>query len=203
MDDLEMTPPPTVQERTSHRYSPVFRDRAAAIAEHLPARPDIAVPSVQFLHDEIAQCITHGLGGAAITLSAIMVEFSLKYALYSHAVRQDASTARDASWSAFEKLVLGAAITKASEEGIITPSQMAGLREFKNDIRNPYLHYNIAQITAGVVVPCPVEDLDTGVVATQQLATDDSPAIRPHVKRVIDAKNALKVFQFATYVAES
>ena len=37
--------------------------------------PDIAIPTIGFLYDEIRECILFGLYGAAISLSAVLASF--------------------------------------------------------------------------------------------------------------------------------
>jgi hypothetical protein len=57
------------------------RKVAGTLISRFPSTPQIAIPTIGFLYDEIRECILFGLFGAAISLSAVLVEFSLKHAI--------------------------------------------------------------------------------------------------------------------------
>jgi hypothetical protein len=54
-------------------------------------------------------------------------------------------------WDAFERLTLGAAINRARKAGLVTDVQVKHLTRFKDEVRNPYNHYNIKKITSAIV----------------------------------------------------
>lgn len=109
--------------------------------------PNIAIPTIGLLYDEIRECILFGLYGAAISLSAVLVEFSLKHAI----VRKKCGDKYDQKeWDRLENMELSLTIQEGKKLGIVNKKMERGLIGFKNTVRNPYLHYNIKKITENV-----------------------------------------------------
>ena len=72
------------QETNEEYISRIFKEREAVANEvinKLPLKPNIPLPPILSLYDEISECILFGLNGAAISLSAILVEFAIKHAI--------------------------------------------------------------------------------------------------------------------------
>jgi hypothetical protein len=117
-------------------------------AKQLPALPQMPY-SITSLYEEIITCIIFSVYGAAITLSGILAEFVLKL---STLVNEAGGHHYDQKqWDAFERLTLGAAINRASKAGLVTDVQVKHLTRFKDEVRNPYNHYNIKKITSAIV----------------------------------------------------
>ena len=120
------------------------------MAKKLPDPPLISAPAIESLYNEIRECIILGLHGAAITLSGILVEFTLKYVTYAR--EMGGFTEYDAKkWDEFEKIMLDGAIKRAAKSDLLNDDEVKALTGFKDEIRNPYNHYNIKKITKSVV----------------------------------------------------
>ncbi|KKR72230.1 MAG: hypothetical protein UU14_C0009G0011 [Candidatus Roizmanbacteria bacterium GW2011_GWB1_40_7] len=64
------------------------------------------------MYNEIKECILFGLFGAAISLSAVLVEFSIKHAI----VRKTKGSAYDKEeWARVENIELGPTIAEAKK----------------------------------------------------------------------------------------
>lgn len=178
------------------------KEKAIEIAERLPIPPPISSAAIESLYNEIRECIFFGLNGAAITLSAILVELMLKFASYK--VEMGGSTVYDEEkWHVFEKLDFSKAISRARRNQLLTKKQRNLLHEFRERYRNPYNRLNIKNITAIVVTedvtrvnpePFEVEQID--------IEAKDDPIIQDHTKSLVDAQEAMSVFEFADIVVK-
>jgi hypothetical protein len=192
---------PSLDESLEH----LFRERkkrSIEIAEKLPSPPAISPAAIVYLYIEIRACIIFGLNGAAITLSAILVEFMLKFASYK--VEMVGSAEYDAEkWLDLEKLDFSKSISRARRNQLLTKKQRNLLHEFRERYGNPYNHLNIKNVTELVVA----EDITRGNLETPEVERIDVeaknvPMIQAHAKSLIDAQETLSVFEFADKVVK-
>ena len=157
--------------------------------------PDIAIPTIGFLYDEIRECILFGLYGAAISLSAVLVEFSLKHAI----IKKKHGDAYDKNeWNRIENVELSPIIKEAKQLGVIDRETEKRLISFKDTIRNPYLHYNIKKITKNVAARKVKRfDIKTREVKEIDLNAKDNPVVWGFAKRFVDREMVFQVFGFA------
>lgn len=175
----------------------LFAQRESAAITSLaqfPSPPNIPIPTIGLLYDEIRECILFGLYGAAISLSAVLVEFSLKHAI----IRKKCGDKYDkAEWDRIEGIELGPTITEAKQLGVVNDAMEKRLKLFKNDVRNPYLHYNIKKITNGVVARKVKRfDVKTHQVAEVDLDAADNPFVWSLAKKFVDKDLVMKAFLF-------
>lgn len=165
-----------------------------------PMPPDIAIPTIGFLYDEIRECILFGLYGAAISLSGVLVEFSLKQAI----VRKGFGNKYDkAEWERVENIELGPTIKEAREKTIIDDNLQEALNDFKNKVRNPYLHYNIKKIVKKVGAnKIKKINVNTQKVEELDLSAEDNPILWGFAKRFVDRETFSDVFKFADTVVK-
>jgi hypothetical protein len=178
------------------------KEKAIEIAERLPAPPATSSAAIESLYNEIRECSIFGLNGAAITLSAILVELMLKFASYK--VEMGGFARYDAEkWHEFEKLDFSKAISRARRNQLSTKKHRNLLHEFRERYRNPYNRYNIKKITALVIAedvtrvnpePLEVEQLD--------IEAKGDPIIQAHAKSIVDAQEVLSVVEFADNVVK-
>jgi len=174
--------------------------KALEIIRHLPARSNFAFPSINALYDEIYECIIFGLNGAAITLCSILVEFALKQALYFHE-NGNSFTYNPTLFEKLENITLGPVIQRVKESSLIDDDLAKRLMSFKDDVRNPYNHYNTKKITKNVVANnVRVLNINTHKVETVTLEAKESPMIHAQAKRVVDREMVLPVFLFADMI---
>ena len=172
------------------------KQKAVELATMLPAPPVIEHPSIGSLYNEIRECILFGLFGPAITLCGVLVEYALKYA----AITREAGSGKydAAKWDEFEKMTLAPAIERALAAGLITAQEEKDLKEFKEDIRNPYNHYNTKKITQNVIAKGVKKlDIRTGEVDIVDIAAKDDVVIMAQAKPFVDSKMVFIVFGFA------
>lgn len=176
----------------------IFTKRKSTVMSRLsqfPSAPDIAIPTIGMLYDEIRECILFELYGAAISLSAVLVEFSLKHAI----IRKKYGFVYDQNeWDRVESIELGPTIKEAKSLGIIDDTLEKQLISFKDSVRNPYLHYNIKKITSNVVARKVKRlDIKTKEVREVDLDAKDNPVVWGLAKRFVDREMVFKVFEFA------
>ncbi len=162
--------------------------------------PSIAIPTIGFLYDEIKECILFGLNGAAISLCCVLVEFSLKHAIIK---KTQEDTYNKTGWDRVENMELGPAIGEVRKYNIIDEKMEEALINFKDTVRNPYLHYNIKKITKNVVAKKVKKvDINTQKVEELDLPAEDSPIMWGIAKRFVDRETVFKVFNFADNIVK-
>ncbi len=190
-------PPPTIDQLFAKR-----KQNAFLRIVQLPSLPQGPPPAVQALYQEIRECIFFGLNGAAITMSAILIEFVLKHTTFIKEAGgyQNADT-RD--WDQFENMELFHAINRAKRAGVLDAEMAKRIDSFRKTIRNPYSHYNIKMITYGVIAQKVKQvNTTTGVVTEVDLAAKDHPMIQAQVKPWVDEHKVMAVFAFADEVVK-
>jgi hypothetical protein len=193
----------TLEQSIDLIFSEGRKQKALAIAKTLPQPPNIPVPSIQSLYNEIREAIILGLNGAAITLCGILVEHVLKYATYKVEIG-DFTKYDSAKADEFERFALGSAIDRAAKAGLLTPDDTNKLRHFKDTYRNPYNHYNLKKITSTYYIEgVRVLNANTGDVEVRDIAAKDDPVIQAQVKPRADADKVLEVFVFADSVVKA
>lgn len=160
----------------------------------LPNMPQVAIPTIGFLYDEIRESVLFGLNGAAISLSAILVEFALKHAIVR---RKSKKLYDEVEWDRVENIELGPTINEAHQLHIINDEAKEALINFKDVVRNPYLHYNIKKITKDVGAKG-VKKVDTITrkVEIKDLAAKDNPVLWGLAKKFVDRERVLDAFRF-------
>jgi hypothetical protein len=194
---LETVPAPTVTQLFDQR-----KKNALMKIGQLPSLPQRLPPAVQALYQEIRECIFFGLNGAAITMSAILIEFVLKHTVFiKEAGGYQKANTQD--WDQFENMELGPAINRAKRADILDTKMAKKLDSFRKTIRNPYSHYNIKKITYGVVAEKVKQvDTNTGAVTEVDMAAKDYPMIQAQLKPWVDEEKVLAVFTFADEVVK-
>jgi hypothetical protein len=206
-DDIEKLKDQGLPIRTvpSKTIPELFQERltsALDVAQHLPILPNKLPPAIKSLYQEIRECIFFGLNGAAITLSGNLIEFTLKHVTYVKEVggyqKYDSQ-----KWDEFEEIEFGTAINRAKKNSLL-PSKMAKkLHSFREDIRNPYSHYNIKKITQDVIAGKVKKiNLVTGEIEEEDIPAKDSPMIQAQVKPWVDQQRVLDVFYFADMIVK-
>ncbi len=202
---IQLPRPPklTLEQSIDLIFSEARKQKALAIARTLPQPPDIPVPSIQSLYNEIREAIILGLNGAAITLCGILVEHALKYATYKVEIG-DFAKYDSAKADEFERFALASAIDRAAKAGLLTPDDTHKLRRFKDTYRNPYNHYNLKKITSNYYIEgVRVLNANTGDVEVRDIAAKDDPVIQAQVKPLADADKVIEVFAFADSVVKA
>lgn len=170
------------------------RKEANPLLQKFPDTPQIAVPTILFLYDEIRECILFGLFGAAISLSATLIEFSLKHAI----VRKTRGNTYDKTeWDRLENMELGLTIIESRKLEIIDGTQEKALKSFKDTIRNPYLHYNIKKITKKVAANHVKRvNMNTQKVEELDISAEENPVLWGFAKKFVDKEMVFDVFTF-------
>ncbi|OGP96824.1 MAG: hypothetical protein A2Z39_04445 [Deltaproteobacteria bacterium RBG_19FT_COMBO_46_9] len=156
---------------------------------------------ILYLYDEIRQCIIFGIYGTAIILCAIMIEFTLKYAIFSKRKKENVDFDSEA-WKEFGgKMTLRLAIEAAKKEKLITDEMAASLHSFATDIRNNYSHFNIQAITKEYYFKdLPVLNAETGQNEVRDIPVDFTPGFQILAKSLLDGQTVWKLFEFADKV---
>ncbi|MDB5161196.1 MAG: hypothetical protein JWO96_576 [Candidatus Saccharibacteria bacterium] len=206
MIDMGLKLDKPVHESTEDYISRTFDERkevAKAIVDELPKKPNLALPPILSLYDEISECVLFGLNGAAISLSAVLVEFSIKHAIVDR--NSGVEIYDKAEWNRVEKKELGAIIAEAEKLKLFNEDGIKQLVQFKNNVRNPYLHYNIKEITKDVIMKeAFAYNAETNKVEKKyNLKAEDNPFLWELGKRKVDEETVLIAFRFADSVVRA
>lgn len=195
--------PPVSNEDYIDRLFEARKQKAPEIIKQFPPPPEIALPPITSLYTEIRECILFGLNGAAITLSAILVEFALKHAIIDH--KTGITEYSKEEWDRLENIELGPVIKEAFELKVISEESRKELNKFRKDVRNLYLHYNIKKITSSAVMQEAARlDVSTGeIVIEKNLRAEDHPFIWQLAKKKMDEASVMNIFSFADSVVKS
>lgn len=193
---LEKTPPMSDEEYVGKLFG-ARKKVALSVIDRLPPSPSVAIPPIGSLYEEIKECILFGLNGAAITLSAILVEFSLKHAIINRTKGVDLYNKEE--WDRLENKELGPVIKEAQQLKIIDENGATELNRFKNEVRNMYLHYNIKKITTGAIMQRATRlNVETGkAVVEYNLKAEEHPILWQMSKQKIDEQSVMPIFLFA------
>ena len=190
----------SAEESVNVLFSDQRKAHALQMLKQLPERPDLPVSSIQSLYLEIRAAIVLGLYGAAITLSGILVEYSLKYAAYKIEMGGFAKYDPD-KWDEFERMALAAAITRADKNQLLTEEAKDLLHDFRQRFRNPYNHYNIRKITSNYYQENSTSlDTKENEVEIRDVAAKDNPILQAAAKPLADADNVILVYTYADSV---
>ncbi len=196
---FERTAAPTLKERFDGRMA-----NAIQVLPNLPELPlvELLPHAIKSLYEEILDCILFGVNGAAITLCGNLIEFTLKHAAF---VEESGGyqNCDPVKWGTFEQIDFAAAVGRAKAAGLVSSKMGKRLNQFREDIRNPYSHYNIRMITRDVIAGrVKVANFETGEVEEKDIPAEQDPSIQAVAKPMIDKRNVLFVFHFADEVVK-
>lgn len=119
------------------------RSTSFDLLDQLPALdPAIANPTAGALYEEIRQCAVMGIPGATITQVVILLEFAARHRVWEKRLESDSN----ARWEDTELLDLGSCAMELKKKAVISKAEWKKLKSFNEDVRNPYLHYNIKKL---------------------------------------------------------
>lgn len=201
-DGLRLDQPSLItSQELINKLFEVKKKSALDVLNTIPAIPNVPNPVIGFLWKEITECVLFGNNGAAISLSAVLVEYVLKEAIFKnkHGKKYNAE-----EWNRIEKIEFGTAIDESSKVGILSNKVTTKkFLDFKNNIRNPYLHYNIKKITKGVCLDKVKKlDIKTQKVEEVQLDTENDPILWPYAKKFVDKNRLKEVLNFTCYAVD-
>jgi len=192
---FETKQPQNTEEVINELFEKRKADSLEEIIERFPLPPKIANPTLLSLYDEVRECLIFSLYGAAISLSAILVEFSLKHSIVKHNKGYEYDKQE---WDRVENMELGPATIEARELDLIDDLWKEKLENFRKDIRNPYLHYNIKKITKDVIAhDVKMVDINTQQVTKMDIVAEDNPITWVFAKKFVDKDLAFNAFIFA------
>lgn len=198
--DVDTGGPPTPERFVEMFFGGDGVAKASEFLRKLPERPSLAAPSIMSLYDETWRAILLGLHGAAIVLCGNLIEYVLKYAIYTCNAGGFGKYNPD-DWSKIERMTFAPAVTQAHAVGLIDNDQRDILVEFKDTVRNPYSHHNIQKIVKGSVAErVQVMNMETGEVTEQRMDADKHLIIAAQVKPLVDEANVLRHFDLAHQV---
>lgn len=178
------------------------RAKAETTIPLLPPLPEDLPHALKSLYEQIRECMFFGLHGAAITLSGNLIEFGLKHFTYLREIGGYKNYDPN-KWDQFEKIKLYEAINRARRVGLIDKKLGKRLQAFREDIRNPYSHYNIRKITRDVIAGrVKVVNTVTGEVEEKDLEAKDHAWLQAQVKPWVDERQVLQVFHFADEIVK-
>jgi len=162
----------------------------------LPNPPHGAQPEIVAMWQEARHCAIFKQYGAAVTLISILVEYVLKHAAYVK--EMGGFKYNPLRWDAYEKMDFSNAVGQASKMRLLSKSQRKRLDAFRDQVRNPYAHFNVRKITKhSPKLKVRALDLRTQEVTETEVVAADTPMVQASAKAVLDAKLVPPAFAFA------
>jgi hypothetical protein len=185
-------------ESPLERYIECWKSSAEELFPLL--RPELTimklpVPGLYFLYEDCYHALLIGRYNASIVLMGLLLE-----ALMKERIRL--KTGEDLH-GPFEQC-----LQEIRKRGLMEPRDIYFLRKFKEEVRNPYAHFDESEIVDGMVVP--VWEIPTAELAPEKfvkvlndiksgrlkprLLQATHPALRSIVKHTYDSKSAIILF---------
>jgi len=176
------------------------RTQSSSLVKDLPRLGEnIANTTIQALYEEIKESFVLVIPGACITLSTILLELALKYRLYRERVNSDPNS----PWEYIEKMDMTATINELHKKKTISKEEKSKLDNFNDEIRNPYIHYNIKRLIKDMLLEeLPEVNTVTGELTIHNnVNPQDYPALWFSAKRVLDEKTIISKVKFCIHWA--
>jgi hypothetical protein len=181
-----------------------WRAHAMETARCLPGSLRTGDNNLDSIFDESQQCWLMGCHGAAITLAAIAVEHAIKKAVHLKRIGGYSKFNTERWDRGFDNRDFRPAIQDALKEGLISDHEKKRLDDFTARIRNPYTHYNLQRLVAGLVLSG-IETIDLKSGSRRQTDVDvgKEPCLQAFAKRLVDRDSVAAVVLFSAHVVKS
>ena len=117
------------------------------LSENLDKLPNEELPFMEShlraLYFETYFLIAYGFYNASLVLCGILLETITKERLFNEGVKEEE----------LERITFGNAISKCKSMGVLNKEELAFLELKRDELRNPYAHYNKIKLTEGKYVP--------------------------------------------------
>lgn len=164
-------------------------------ANSIPPLFDVAEPVVRYIHAELRCCYYTGLDHAAILTAAALVERGLKVAIVCDIFSDtgcDPKVVDDV-----ETRDLARAAQWAKQRGLLSKDEWRFVDEFREHVRNCWMHGSTPQSLKDTNVPVGILNLTTHEVSNETVRVGDTPVLRQSGQVVADARHVDSVVALA------
>jgi len=187
----------TYKEYSDKLYEDRKKDSVLLLSKLPQINDSIADSIVTNIYEEIRSSYAFGVFTATIFNSILLLEYSMRNKLYRKRLKSDPNT----EWSIYEKLNMKSLIPKLKKAKLITKSEATILDDFSNNLRNPYLHFNIHRLIAGVgISKLPRLNIETGEIT--ELVSGDANKYRSlwfSAKQFFDKERVQDIINFCVH----
>lgn len=142
------------------------KKNAVELLSKLPKINDTVADSVvSSLYEEIKSSYAFGIFTSTIINSILLLEYSMRVKIYKKEIQNNSGI----NWAELEDLSMRRLINRLKELMIIDEKEHLELMDFKDKIRNPYMHFKIHKLIQGIEIrKLPKLNLLTGEIAEEK-----------------------------------
>jgi len=155
-------------------------------------RDDLGSAVLQSIYEEMRDSLTLGIFSSAIMHSILLLEYAMRIRVYKERQKADPN----AKWEPIAGLLIRPLANILQKSDVITKDQKQDLIEFNENIRNPYMHINIYEITKGMTLDVTsVNIIKEEVVRIKEFPVTENPPMWFAGKKKYDAMNVISIMK--------
>lgn len=154
----------------------------------------IADSVVLEMYEEIRSSYALGFFSSTIVNSIFLLEYSMRSAIYEKRLQTDPN----AKWRDMENVAMKRLIAQLKKYDLINQDEFVKLNSFNDNLRDPYLHINIQELTEGIEISeLPSFNVKTGeTIILKDVKATDHRFLWFSAKRFFDKHHVQFVMDF-------
>ncbi len=155
-------------------------------------RDDLGSAILQSIYEEMRDSLALGIFSSAIMHSILLLEYAMRIRVYKERQKADPN----AKWEPVAELLIKPLANMLEKSNVITNDQKQDIIEFNNNIRNPYMHINIYELTKGLTLDVTsVNIVNEEVKRIKAFPVTENPHMWFAGKKKYDAMNVLPIMR--------
>lgn len=155
-------------------------------------RDDLGSAILQSIYEEMRDSLALGIFSSAIMHSILLLEYAMRIRVYKERQKADPN----AKWEPIAGLLIRPLANALHKYDVISKEQKADLIEFNENIRNPYMHINIYELTKGMTLDVTsVNIIKEEVKRIEKFPVTENPHMWFAGKKKYDAMNVLPIMR--------
>ncbi len=155
-------------------------------------RTGIGSAVLESIYEEIRDSLTLGIFSSAIMHSILLLEYAMRIRVYKERLKTDPNS----KWEPVAGLLIRPLTIALYKSKVITENQKEDLIKFNENVRNPYMHINIYELTKGLTLDVTtVNIIREEVKRIKKLSVTENPHMWFAGKKKYDAINVLPIIR--------
>ena len=169
------------------------RVRALMLVTPIPKmRDDLGSAVLQSIYEEMRDSLALGMFPSAIMHSILLLEYAMRIRVYKERQKSDPNS----TWEDVAELKIRQLTAPLLKANALTNEQKIYLDEFNDNIRNPYMHINIYELTKGMTLDVTsVNIIEEEVKRIKEFPVTENPHVWYAGKKKYDAINVLPIMK--------
>lgn len=155
-------------------------------------RDDIGSSVLQSIYEEMRDSLTLGMFSSAIMHSILLLEYSMRIRVYKERMKSNPN----AEWSDIAGVLIKPLAQNLLDFKIIDKDQKADLIKFNEEVRNPYMHINIHELTKHITLDATsINIIKEEIKMMRDLSVTEYPYLWFAGKKKYDAINVIPIMK--------